>query len=76
MPQNIEIKARYNGDLEDLKTEAKNLAGKEPLKLNQIDTFFQCSTGRLKLREIKVKGLLFLDFSKFWDFCFINEPDI
>ncbi|CAG0901108.1 unnamed protein product [Darwinula stevensoni] len=53
MPQNVEIKASYNGDLEDIKAVARNLAGKEPLELSQIDTFFQCSTGRLKLREIK-----------------------
>jgi len=50
MPTNIEIKARLR-DPERAKSIAQRLSGAGPKEIRQLDTFFQCSFGRLKLRE-------------------------
>ncbi|UJR10874.1 hypothetical protein I4U23_015061 [Adineta vaga] len=51
MPRNIEIKARIDGDLNDLINRIQPLADGPPRHLTQSDTFFNCPTGgRLKLR--------------------------
>lgn len=49
MARNIEIKARI-GNLEALVRLAASLAGAPPTLIRQDDTFFNCDTGRLKLR--------------------------
>ena len=50
MPRNIEIKARV-GDLAPIEARARAIATRGPEDLVQDDTFFRCTTGRLKLRE-------------------------
>ena len=49
MARNIEIKA-YVKNLEAVTLKAATLADKGPIEIIQDDTFFACSTGRLKLR--------------------------
>lgn len=49
MPRNIEIKARID-DLPSLALRAAAIATAGPVEIFQDDTFFACSTGRLKLR--------------------------
>lgn len=49
--RNIEIKARV-ADLADLEARAADLAFRGPVDIAQDDTFFACSSGRLKLREL------------------------
>jgi predicted adenylyl cyclase CyaB len=49
MPRNIEIKARIQS-VEALAPRAASLAGAGPTLIEQDDTFFQCGSGRLKLR--------------------------
>lgn len=49
MARNIEIKARV-GSLETLRRIVAPLATSGPTTLDQDDTFFRCSNGRLKLR--------------------------
>ena len=51
MPSNIEIKARV-ADPERKQTLAEQLAGTPPAVLHQEDTFFPCTRGRLKLRQL------------------------
>ena len=51
MPSNIEIKARLT-DLQATQRLVEAIADGPPQTLLQRDTFFVCSTGRLKLREI------------------------
>lgn len=51
MPRNIEIKARV-ADLPALEARALALADEGPFELLQDDTFFACTKGRLKLREL------------------------
>jgi adenylate cyclase class IV len=50
MNRNIEIKARV-GDLAVVAEIVEQLADKGPVSLEQEDTFFRCSRGRLKLRR-------------------------
>jgi predicted adenylyl cyclase CyaB len=50
MARNIEIKARI-ADLEALVQRAARLADSGPVVLEQDDTFFSCTNGRLKLRD-------------------------
>jgi len=50
MPRNVEIKARA-ADLAALASRAGAIADKGPIEIAQDDTFFQCDTGRLKLRQ-------------------------
>jgi adenylate cyclase len=49
--RNIELKARLRNFSQAQETAAR-LSGSEPERLRQVDTYFRCSTGRLKLREI------------------------
>ena len=51
MARNIELKARIT-DLASVEMRARELADRGPFDLSQDDTFFTCSTGRLKLREL------------------------
>jgi len=48
--RNVEIKARV-GDLAEVEARARRIATEGPTDIAQDDTFFTCSTGRLKLRE-------------------------
>ena len=48
---NVEIKARVNNRALLVATIERELPGIDPLLVVQRDTFFACSTGRLKLRE-------------------------
>jgi len=51
MPRNVEIKARIDGNLNDLKDRIQPFADGPPRDFTQSDTFFNCPTGgRLKLR--------------------------
>jgi len=50
MPRNIEIKATVE-DFRRIQGLIETLADQGPTELNQIDTFFGCRDGRLKLRE-------------------------
>jgi len=49
MPRNIEIKARI-ASVDALEPLAAALATQGPIEIVQDDTFFRCSSGRLKLR--------------------------
>jgi adenylate cyclase class IV len=53
MPRNIEIKAALGdlGGLDTLLPRARALAGAEPTRIEQDDTFFRVPHGRLKLRQ-------------------------
>ena len=53
MPSNIEIKARL-ADLPRTRGLVAVISDTPPQTLRQRDTFFRCTTGRLKLREIGV----------------------
>jgi predicted adenylyl cyclase CyaB len=50
MARNIEIKAKIE-DTKSFIDKMKNITNKEPLILDQKDTYFNCPNGRLKLRE-------------------------
>ena len=52
MARNVEIKARVY-DLEQLHQRIKAIATSESTFISQDDTFFSCTTGRLKLREFE-----------------------
>ena len=49
MPRNIEIKARID-DIDALAATAATIGSNGPHHIAQDDTFFTCTTGRLKLR--------------------------
>jgi predicted adenylyl cyclase CyaB len=51
MPANIEIKARVN-DFAGLQKKAEQLSDTPCQVIPQVDTFFNCSQGRIKLREL------------------------
>jgi len=51
MKRNVEIKARVD-DLAAVRERARALAAAGPVILDQVDTFFPCARGRLKLREL------------------------
>ena len=71
MPRNIEVKARIDGNINDLIERIQPLADGPPRHLTQNDTFFNClSNGRLKLRieqveielyQLIIKSILFKD---------------
>ena len=50
MPRNIEIKARI-ANINALAALAGQIADQGPFEIPQDDTFFRCSSGRLKLRQ-------------------------
>jgi|LakMenE18May11ns_1017448.scaffolds.fasta_scaffold9540019_2 predicted adenylyl cyclase CyaB len=52
MPSNVEIKARV-ADLPTVEALVALMTDTPPQRLKQRDTFFRCSTGRLKLRELE-----------------------
>jgi len=54
VPENIEIKARVQ-DLKQLEQLVRHLSGTEPEVLEQVDTFFKVTNGRLKLRKFNGK---------------------
>jgi predicted adenylyl cyclase CyaB len=51
MPRNVEIKAEVE-DLAALRRRVEEIADHGPSELRQVDTFFACADGRLKLREL------------------------
>lgn len=51
MPANIEIKARVN-DFVALQRKAEQLSDTPCREIPQLDTFFNCHNGRIKLREL------------------------
>ena len=51
MGRNVEIKARVE-DPESLRARVEGIAGSGPEMIEQVDTFFSCGHGRLKLREV------------------------
>jgi predicted adenylyl cyclase CyaB len=52
MARNIEIKVRINDQQKSFVTTIASRLGEGPQRLHQVDTFFNTSEGRLKLREI------------------------
>lgn len=50
MPTNVEIKARV-GDLSSLRAGVESIAEGPPVAIDQEDTFFATTAGRLKLRD-------------------------
>jgi predicted adenylyl cyclase CyaB len=50
MKRNVEIKARIE-NTEDLIGKVKELADEGPVEISQVDIFFNCLNGRLKLRS-------------------------
>jgi adenylate cyclase class 2 len=52
LPRNIELKARLT-DPDGARAIAERLCGPPTAMLRQIDTYFPCDHGRLKLREIE-----------------------
>jgi predicted adenylyl cyclase CyaB len=50
MPRNVEIKASVP-DLAAVEARARAIATSGPVEIAQDDTFFNCASGRLKLRE-------------------------
>jgi len=50
MPSNVEIKARLR-DPEATLAAARSLSSAAPVVIEQHDTFYECATGRLKLRR-------------------------
>jgi predicted adenylyl cyclase CyaB len=54
LAKNIEIKARV-GDMTALHANAKRLAAMPAERIPQDDTFFNCTNGRLKLREFSAQ---------------------
>jgi predicted adenylyl cyclase CyaB len=51
MNRNLEIKARVE-DTESMRRRVEAMADSGPVVIRQVDTFFKCSEGRLKLREV------------------------
>ena len=49
MPRDVEVKARIES-VDALKPAAVRIADDGPVEIAQYDTFFQCRSGRLKLR--------------------------
>jgi adenylate cyclase, class 2 len=52
--RNIELKARL-ADLEAARRTARSLAAAEPTVQQQVDTYFHCASGRLKLRQVDAR---------------------
>ena len=50
MPRNVEIKARV-GDVDTLRSKVERMADRGPDIIPQLDSFFHCDNGRLKLRR-------------------------
>lgn len=56
---NIEIKAKFNGNPDDIREILKSKNGRFCGVDHQIDTYFNCETGRLKLRQGRKKFAIF-----------------
>ncbi|KAK6192597.1 hypothetical protein SNE40_004041 [Patella caerulea] len=65
MPSNVEIKAKVD-DLENMKLKAKEVSGSDGVLIVQEDTFFNATTGRLKLRQLQNESSMLI---------FYNRPD-
>ena len=52
MTRNIEIKVRIH-DFQNVSRIVENLSDSGPILLEQVDTYFNSSKGRLKLRDFK-----------------------
>ncbi len=52
MGRNVEIKARVD-DPKEIAERVRSIADQGPDALRQIDTFFRCPNGRLKLRRLR-----------------------
>ncbi len=50
MARNVEIKARVD-DIDSLESKVVGIADGKPIEIIQDDTFFRCSSGRLKVRS-------------------------
>lgn len=61
--RNVELKARLPS-LTDAQAMATNLSGGPPLVEHQVDTYFGCRTGRLKLREIGAARAQLIAYSR------------
>lgn len=61
--QNVELKARL-ADLESARRVAVSIATQHVGTEHQIDTYFQCSQGRLKLREIQGHSAQLISYSR------------
>ncbi len=82
--RNVELKARLT-NLDAAREIAKEIATEELGKLHQIDTYFKCRTGRLKLREVDGQSAQLIFYmrdnqedSKLSDYCIVDvtEPDV
>lgn len=80
---NVELKARL-ADFDAARETAEEIATEKLGKLHQIDTYFKCEKGRLKLREIdgQTAQLIFYvrqnqEDSKLSDYCIVDvsEPE-
>ena len=63
MPRNIELKARVE-DFERTTEVARGVATEYLGCLRQVDTYFVCGSGRLKLREIDGSGAELIAYSR------------
>jgi predicted adenylyl cyclase CyaB len=61
--QNVELKARLS-DLDRARGIARDLSGGPPEILRQVDTYFRCAQGRLKLREIEGQASEFIAYAR------------
>ena len=61
--RNVELKAHLPS-LDAARLVARELTGGPPCVERQIDTYFHCSTGRLKLREIEGAGAQLLAYER------------
>jgi predicted adenylyl cyclase CyaB len=67
---NLELKVRIN-DMPKAEAAAKSLSANAESVLGQIDTYFRCNSGRLKLREISENGQ-----TTSAELIFYHRPDI
>ena len=79
--QNVELKARI-ADLDGAREVARRLCGGLPETLRQVDTYFRCTEGRLKLREIEGQQAQLIAYersdnlsSRPSDYCIVDVAD-
>jgi len=61
--RNVEIKARLSG-LEGARKVAAGIALEPAVQLHQVDTYFFCSHGRLKLRETRGETAQLISYNR------------
>ena len=61
--RNIELKARLN-DLDAARRIATGLATSEPTVQEQVDTYFHCANGRLKLRQVGTRPAELIGYAR------------